>query len=85
MELSSGTMATGGEANEGAAESAEIGGDPPAIGIACAGAGGCVVGGVEGAVCAGAVDGAIGFWALLAGVATNAAAMARFKISLDAR
>jgi hypothetical protein len=78
-------MATGGEANEGDAASAETGGDAPGAGVGCTGAGGCVAGGVEGDVCAGGVEGAIGFWALLAGVATNAAAIAMIKINFETR
>jgi hypothetical protein len=73
MELSSGTIATGGVAKDGGVVDAETGCDVPASGGA----------GAAGAVCVGAVDGAVGIWALLAGVVAIAAAIAKIRINFE--
>src|ERR1700685_2193373 len=84
MDLSSGTMATGGVANVGATSFATGGCDGPAAGAL--GAGGAAFGaaGDTGCVAAGA-DGAIGFWALMADAKNATVAPAISKMSLDMR
>jgi hypothetical protein len=82
MDLSSGTIATGGELNVGAASFAAGGCDGPASGALDAGAAALDAAGGAGGVVVG-VDGAIGFWALLAD-AKNAAVVAS-TISVNTR